>query len=138
MNRFRTPIQLLVLSLVSAANTAAWEVPGSVLRAGQRQLFIDDFVIGDIHRVRRVIHPPKKFDGNPVIRPDLPTDGPFIEMPSAPSWDELEQVWKVWYWATGDGEGTGCRIRSFQGRPDLWRNPPLDWLNDTETEVTIS
>lgn len=117
--------RLFLFALLLASHPAhGWEVPGSVLRVGQRQLFLDDFVIGDIHQVSRVLHQPKKYEGNPVIRPDLPTDGPFIEMPSAPSWDEQEQVWKVWYWATGDGEGGGCGFaRSKDGIH--WEKPNL-------------
>lgn len=121
--RFRRIFVLLAL-LPASLPAQGWEVPGSVLRVGQRQLFLDDFVIGDVYRVSRVIHQPRKFEGNPVIRPDLPTDGPFIEMPNAPSWDAKEQVWKAWYWATGDGEGGGCGFaRSKDGIH--WEKPIL-------------
>ncbi len=81
----------------AASAAVAWEVPGSILRPGQRQLFLDDFILGGVNAVTRVIHQPTKFAGNPVIRADLPTDGSFIEMANAPSWDEKEQVWKAWY-----------------------------------------
>ena len=64
-----------------------------VLQPGQRELFLDDFIIGDLYRTTRVIHQPVKFAGNPVIRPDLPTDGPIIQTRDAPTWDEHEKVW---------------------------------------------
>jgi len=119
--QYQLPLLALILTCVAAP---AWEVPGSVLRPGQRQLFLDDFIIGDIHQVTRVIHTPKKYGGNPVIRPDVPTDGSFIEMPSPPSWDEKEQVWKAWYWATGEGEESGCGFaRSKDGL--TWEKPNL-------------
>jgi len=72
------------------------------IASGQHQLFLDDFVVGHLYRVDRVIHQPRKDEGNPLIRPDIPTDGVQIQTRDAPSWDEQEKVWKVWYWI-GDG-----------------------------------
>jgi len=96
------------------------------LPAGQRQLFIDDFLLGDVDRVERIIHQPVKYEGNPVIKPDRPTDGAVIQIRDAPSWDEKEQVWKVWYFRLGrDGNGAGGSgfARSKDGihweKPDL-------------------
>lgn len=81
---------------------------GLVFPAGEHQLFLDDFVLGDLHQVARVIHQPRKFAGNPIILPDLPTDGTTIQIRDAPCWDEREQVWKLWYFRMGDdGNGAG-------------------------------
>src|SRR5580700_6233871 len=67
------------------------------LVSGQHQLFLDDYALGHVYGVDRVIHQPRKFPGNPVIRSDGPADGPAIEMRDAPSWDEHEKIWKAWY-----------------------------------------
>ena len=43
-----------------------------------------------------------------MIRADVRTDGNAIQTRDAPSWDEQEQVWKLWYIRFGDdGNGAG-------------------------------
>lgn len=69
---------------------------------GQRQLFLDDFMLGDIYQIDRVIHQPIKYAGNPIIRADLPTDGTSIELREAPIWDERAKLWKIWYFRTDE------------------------------------
>ncbi len=101
-------------SAISGTGTAAFE--SLDLPSGRHQLFIDDFVLGNLYRVERVIHPLRK-SGSPVIRADIPTDGNAIEMPDGPSWDAHAKVWKVWYWANGDHAGTGY----------AWSKNGLDW-----------
>jgi len=93
-----------------------------VIRPGERQLFLDDFIIGDLHQLTRVIHQPKKYAGNPVIRPDIPTDGSTIQIRDAPSWDEQEEVWKVWYIRFGD-DGNGA-----SGSGYAWSKNGIDWV----------
>lgn len=44
---------------------AAFEVP-----IGQRQLFLDDVGIERMDAVRRSVHPPKRHEDNPLLRPD--------------------------------------------------------------------
>lgn len=97
-----------------------------VFRPGERQLFLDDFVIGDLNGLTRVIHQPRKFEGNPVIRPDLPTDGQAIQVRDAPAWDEAEKVWKVWYFRYGD-DGNGAGAPGFARSKDgiHWEKPVL-------------
>ncbi len=97
-----------------------------VLRPSERQLFLDDFVIGDLNQLSRVIHQPKKYAGNPVIRADLPTDGVAIQIRDAPSWDEQEQVWKVWYIRYGD-DGNGAGGSGYARSKDgiHWEKPML-------------
>ena len=115
------------LMAVSASARAATEpFAALVLRPGERQLFLDDFILGDLDRVTRVIHQPRKFEGNPILRPDRPTDGATIQLRDAPSWDEREGVWKLWYYRMGDdGNGAGgCGYaRSKDGIQ--WEKPNL-------------
>jgi hypothetical protein len=92
------------------------------LAPGVRQLFLDDFLLGDIDGVERVIHQPRRYERNPVIRPDLPTDGTIIEMRDGPSWDADEKVWKAWYMAAGDAGGCAF-ARSRDGI--YWEKPVL-------------
>ncbi|MSU69880.1 MAG: hypothetical protein EXS39_03710 [Opitutaceae bacterium] len=93
-----------------------------LLPTGQRQLFLDDYLVGHLYNVARVIHPVQKYEGNPVIRADSPTDGPAIQIRSGPAWDEQERVWKIWYIASGGGHGCGF-ARSKDGIH--WEKPAL-------------
>lgn len=97
-----------------------------VLRPGERQLFLDDFILGDLHAVRRVSHSPVKHPGNPVLRADLPSDGPAIQLRDAPSWDEQAGLWKIWYLRFGD-DGNGAGGSGYaQSRDGLtWEKPRL-------------
>ena len=97
------------------------------LRPGERQLFLDDFILGDLFHAERVIHQPRKYEGNPVIRPDLPTDGLGIEARDAPSWDAQEQVWKMWYIRFGD-DGNGAGGAGYARSKDgiHWEKPILN------------
>ena len=116
-------LAILGVAPVIVSALLAWEVPGSVLRPGERQLFLDDFVIADVNAVTRVIHQPTKYAGNPVIRSDLPTDGTAIQSRNAPDWDEQEKVWKLWYFCTDEDVGGARFARSKDGvhweKPDL-------------------
>jgi len=97
-----------------------------VLRPGERQLFLDDFILGDLNGATRVIHQPRKHGTEPVLRADLPTDGNAIQLRDAPSWDEKEQVWKLWYIRFGDdgnGAGGSGYARSKDGL--VWEKPVL-------------
>lgn len=97
-----------------------------VLRPGERQLFLDDFLLADISGVQRVAHSPVKYAGNPVIRPDIPTDGVAIQTRDAPVWDEAEKVWKIWYIRFGD-DGNGAEGSGYARSADglKWEKPNL-------------
>ena len=92
------------------------------LATGQRQLFLDDFLLGDIHKVTRVIHQPQRYAGNPVLREDVPTDGVSVQIRSGPCWDEQEKVWKLWYITSRGGLECGF-ARSKDGIH--WEKPAL-------------
>ncbi len=89
------------------------------LPAGVRQLFLDDYLLGDLYRVRRTVHPPRKYDGNLVVAADRPWEGTAIQIRSAPCWDAVEKVWKMWYHAGG----TLAFARSRDGV--RWEKPAL-------------
>ena len=64
------------------------------LKEGQRQLFLDDFVIEDMNRLRRTMHQPVKKGA--VIRPDWPAGVTGLQTRAAPFWDPLDRVFKIW------------------------------------------
>jgi hypothetical protein len=95
------------------------------LRPGERQLFLDDFILGDLNRVTRVIHQPRKH-GPAVIAADQPSDGQAIQIRDAPSWDAETQRWKVWYMRFGD-DGNGAGGSGYAESKDgiHWEKPTL-------------
>ncbi len=65
---------------------------------GQRQLFLDDYVIERMDDLQRTMHRPEKRGA--VIRPDIASDGNRLEtMGSAPMWVPDEGVYKMVYMA---------------------------------------
>ncbi|MFN0171894.1 MAG: hypothetical protein ACKV22_36230 [Bryobacteraceae bacterium] len=77
---------------------------------GVRQLFLDDFLLGDLNGVERRVHQPRKYGRNPVVKADRPweirpatakggRESAWIEIRSAPCWDASERVWKMWYFS---------------------------------------
>ena len=88
--------------------------------SSERQLFLDDFLLGAVDRVERRIHQPAKYEGNLILRGDQPWEGSSIQTRSAPCWDPQEQVWKLWYF--GGGHRTGF-ARSKDGIH--WEKPVL-------------
>jgi hypothetical protein len=131
----RRPTTLLAFLLVAGGPCVMAPIRGAeydpavdavVLRPGERQLFLDDFLLGDVNAVTRVTHSPRKYEGNPVVRADLPTDGVAIQLRDAPVWDEREQVWKLWYMRFGD-DGNGAGGSGFARSKDglVWEKPML-------------
>ncbi len=131
----RRPTTLLAFLLVAGGPCVMAPIHGAeydpavdavVLRPGERQLFLDDFLLGDVNAVTRVTHSPRKYEGNPVVRADLPTDGVAIQLRDAPVWDEREQVWKLWYMRFGD-DGNGAGGSGFARSKDglVWEKPML-------------
>ncbi len=117
------------------------EPPGRVhLTTGQHQLFLDDYLVGSLYRVKRQVNPPVKYEGNPVVFAEKPWErhpGPkwnpaeteALQIRSAPCWDPREQVWKMWYYSASrtlfarskDGikwEKPSLGKREFQGSKD--------------------
>ena len=119
-------VGIIAVGAVCALVAATDPYAAVVLRPGQRELFLDDFILGDLNGVTRVIHQPRKHGTEPVLRPDRPTDGQAIQLRDAPSWDEQEQVWKLWYMRFGDdgnGAGGSGYARSKDGL--VWEKPVL-------------
>ena len=67
------------------------------LRPGEKHLFLDDYVIKEVHNLRRVLHRPKKISAEPVVRPEHPWENLVVQTRNAPFWDPAEQTWKLYY-----------------------------------------
>jgi hypothetical protein len=99
-----------------------------------RQLFVDDFLIEKTD-LQRQFHCPKRYEGNPILKPETPTElGEFAEKerdgntkPAAAMisdgfcYDSTEQRFKLWYqagWRDGTMERWNDDCRKH-GRPAL-------------------
>ena len=127
---------LLLIGCAVGAPRAWAQAPRSVasleIPPGRRQLFLDDFILGNLYRVERRIHQPTKH-GPPLVQAAHPWEkskGPpwapnstteLIELWSPPSWDPEEKVWKIWYSAS---EHRTAFARSANGIH--WEKPELD------------
>ena len=66
----------------SPASTSA--DAGAIKLDHHRQLFIDDYLLADMQGVKRVLNQPRKHPANPLIRPDRPWEGGWIDMAAPP------------------------------------------------------
>ena len=93
-----------------------------------RQLFIDDFLIEENDLEARVFHLAKKYEGNPILKPEteLETNRPrnAIACPKDGGvwWNPDERIWKMWYEA--GWIHTICYATSKDGLH--WDRPDLD------------
>ena len=95
----------IVATLVSFTAVISAAEPVS-LKQGQAQLFLDDFIVAKIAGVTRTMHQPRKLGA--VIR--SPQPGKTIQTRSAPQWDPVAKVYKLWVlgidqwlWESRDG-----------------------------------
>jgi len=88
-----------------------------------RQLFVDDFLIAQTTLNRRW-HQPVKYQGNPVLKPELNHEGSRTTLKCSPVlYDSADQLFKVWYMAN-----TTHRDRCLAVSKDgiHWERPKLD------------
>ena len=68
--------------------------PAFAVPRGQRQLFLDDQGIAEVHRLRRTMHPPAKKGA--VIRSDVSRAVDAVQTRCAPAWDPRDKVFRFW------------------------------------------
>lgn len=108
-----------------------WRPPVVPIDVG-RQLFVDDFLV-ETSSLRRVFHMPKKYAGNPILKPETPLelngDKNSAAVPKSGGvwWDPAEKVFKMWYEA--GWIGTICYATSKDGL--AWERPALDVVPGT-------
>jgi hypothetical protein len=89
------------LSVMAAGSYGADIVP-----SGQRQLFLDDYCIAEMHGLQKTMHQPEKRGA--VILPDQPRER-WVQTRSAPAWDEQQHLFKMWVNVSSpDGAGSTC------------------------------
>ena len=69
------------------------------LKEGRKQLFLDSFALEEMDGVQRVQHQPRKYEGNPVIKPELPWELPSIQTREGPLWNPQLSRWELRYFS---------------------------------------
>ncbi len=85
----------ILIVFFSASFVYSQEVPAP--QPGVKQLFLDDYLIREVHNLSRVLHQPEKVSPEPVIRPEHSWESVIVSTRNAPFWDPAEQVWKLYY-----------------------------------------
>ncbi|MSU50314.1 MAG: glycosyl hydrolase family 32 [Opitutus sp.] len=101
-----------------------------------RQLLVDDFLI-ERTDLQRVFHQPRKFEGNPVLKPETalelnggicPTAAPFSD---GVFYDPKDQLYKMWYMAGWMG-----RVALATSKDGLkWQRPDFGVVEHTNQVV---
>ncbi|MCZ6635066.1 MAG: hypothetical protein O7G87_16840 [bacterium] len=93
------------------------------LQPGQKQLFLDDFVVQEIQHLDRTMHRPEKSD--PLLKADRPSDGSHIAIASAPMWIPDEGIYKFPYEVRRD-DSNGKEMALAVSTDGLhWEKPDL-------------
>ncbi len=97
----------------------------------QKQLFLDDYVVGSCRNLSRQIHPALKFAGNPVLRPTEPWEGDATILYGSVIADG--QKCRMWYTAAGNV----AYAESTNGTD--WKKPALGvvTLDGRDTNLVI-
>ncbi len=94
---------------------------GTPLQIGnENQLLIDDTIIEDRWRLRRVMHPPDKSPRNPILVTDKPWEGDMIHGTNV-IWDEEYGRYRMWY-------------MSFFNSTYFYGNGPVEIVYHAESE----
>ena len=107
---------LLLLLIAPAAEMRAAGTP--IVIDSRRQLFLDDYLIASMTRVKRTVEQAQKFAGNPVLWPTQLWEPPMATLYGSVIRDGAE--FKIWY---KSGMGVGY-ADSEDGI--LWRLPRFD------------
>ena len=99
---------LTVTAVPLHAREAAVMVP-----IGERQLFLDDYIVSEINNLKRTMHQPAKRGA--VIRPDPDRGENCLLTHSAPSWDRRAKVFKLPVAETGSPQTTFTIRQSADG-----------------------
>lgn len=105
------------------------EILGEALIVHDKQLFIDDYVIGDMQGLGKQLHQPVKHPSNPLVR----RDQPWEEKLSSPFGygtvvhDERDGLYKIWYQIWHDDKDAAGSL-GYITSPDgiTWEKPITD------------
>lgn len=113
-----------------------------------RQLFVDFFLVAETN-LKKVIHTPRFYEGNPVLEPDKEwektVEGGLYAAPFSDGiwYDEKENKFKMWYLAGAGMLHKGSNQTFYTGYAESedgkhWKKPVLDIWNQTNIVDTCN
>lgn len=112
-------------------------IVGEALIINGKQLFIDDYVIGQLGGVKKVLNQPVKYPGNPLIIKDRPWEdaGPGY---STVIYDPDEKLFKLWYGFFIKGKKPSEQVLCYATSTDgiHWEKPIINKEAGNNTVVT--
>ena len=104
---------------VAFAGTAVAGSAGLLHIGGNKQLFIDDYVIESLSHAKQILNPAVKHPANPLLKQDRPWEGHYVGLQKL-IYDPDRGIYRIWYRTTGAFE-------SQKGGPDRLRPYRWDW-----------
>lgn len=110
------------------------QIVGEAMVIHGKQLFIDDYLVGELRGATKVLHQPVKHPKNPLILRDRKSDGISVGY-GAVVYDPADRLFKLWYNATVVPEGVAYRDHQrhqsrtcYATSPDgiAWTKPVTD------------
>lgn len=97
-----TPTVGTAVLLVLAVGCALAAEPLTLGR--QRQLFLDDYVVGCVEGLERVVNQPTRYADNPIITGDHPWERRSVQLYGTVLYDEALSRFRMWYLCIPGGE----------------------------------
>jgi len=137
--RLGAALTVLLSATLSSGLRAQWTME---VRARQKQLFLDDQVVGKVRNLRRTLHQPAKNPEAPILRPEHAWENLIVQTRNAPFWDPQAGVWKLYYLAFVQADGdthTSCLAVSKDGV--RWEKAPLgvvEWKGSKQNNLVTA
>lgn len=99
---------------------------------GHWQLLVDDHLISKLEKTTRTFHPFKKYEGNPIIKPDTPWEKNSVKLAMVLP-NEERTGFRMWY-------GSGHSLYAISKDGITWEKPNLGmnaWKKDGSTDNNI-
>jgi hypothetical protein len=110
------------------AATTSSVAPKPVIRdiGNQRQLLVDDWVIGESNGLTRRQGSPRKSDKNPVLRRDRPWEAARCELYGSSEWIPERGIVQLFYSAMSQPYDSRVAFAESKDRGVTWTKPELD------------
>lgn len=107
------------------------------LEAGVPQLFLDDVMIAERSNLISTLHPPRKFDGNPVLIPEPGVETGAV-LYGTVLFDEESQLFKMWYFTGRAGTKMAWALAYATSEDGIdWQKPDLDVIDGLDRPANI-
>ncbi len=118
--------------LWGADHTDVSPQPNTPVEIGcNKQLFIDDYIIGSLDGIRKRLNQPTKHPDNPLLTPAASDESSWeskmhFEFASV-LFDEEQKLFKMWYGLWERGKGDSSSVLAYATSPDgiHWKKPVL-------------